>query len=312
MRLVCLCLFLLSCSSPSTQLNEWASDTQRIKVLSTTAMIDDIVAKIGQERINHEVLIRGEIDPHSYELVKGDDEKLSLAQIVFFNGLGLEHGASLNYRLKMHPKAIGVGDWIRKAYPNEILTKDAQIDPHVWMDAFLWAEIVHPIVTALTDVDPEGAAFFEANGARVKEELKQLHSNLLEKFNSVPASKKYLVTSHDAFNYFTHRYLNVDHDWESRVRAPEGLAPDGQLSCNDIQNIIDYLCAHQVEIVFPESNVSRDSLRKIVSACQEKGLKVKISSEILYADTLGSPGGDAGTYPQMMTHNTTVLTKAWE
>ncbi len=305
------CVLLFSCSSPSTSLNEWMADTSKLKVLSTTAMIGDIVTKVGQERIQHTVLIQGDIDPHSYELVKGDDEKLSLAKVIFYNGLGLEHGASLRYRLQKHPKAISVGDWIRKTHPEEILTKDAQIDPHIWMDVSLWALIVEPIVAALSEADPEGAAFYEANGKQVKEALEQAHQNLLASFDSLPATQKYLVTSHDAFNYFAHRYLNVDHDWQTRVRAPEGLAPDGQLSCHDIQKIIDYVCLHHVKVVFPESNVSRDSLKKIVSACREKGVRVQISNQTLYADTLGHPGGDADTYLKMMQHNAKILTEAW-
>jgi len=274
-------------------------------------MIGDIVARIGKERIQHTILIQGDLDPHSYELVKGDDEKLSLAEVIFYNGLGLEHGASLRYRLQKHPKAVGVGDWIRKTHPEEILSKNAQVDPHVWMDVSLWAQIVDPIVSTLSEIDPEGAPFYEAHGKLVKEELKQAHRELLLCFDRIPAAQKYLVTSHDAFNYFARRYLNVNNDWETRVRAPEGLAPDGQLSCHDIQKIIDYLCFYHITVVFPESNVSRDSLKKIVSACREKGVRVRISNQTLYADTLGPAEGDADTYLKMIQHNAKVLEKAW-
>ena len=50
------------------------------------------------------------------------------------------------------------------------------------------------------------------------------------------------------------------------MEAPEGFAPDGQLGVADLQKIVDYLVKYQVTVVFPESNVSSDSLRKIVSS----------------------------------------------
>ncbi len=53
--------------------------------------------------------------------------------------------------------------------------------------------------------------------------------------------------------------------------------------------------------------MSRDSLRKIVYVCQEKGLKVKISDKVLYADALGN-----NTYLKMMEHNAEVLVHEWQ
>ena len=80
------------------------------EVLSTVAMIDDIVRQIGQGKVLHMPLISGQIDPHSYEMVKGDDEKLHMATVVFYNGLGLEHGASLSNHLLNHKNAIAVDE----------------------------------------------------------------------------------------------------------------------------------------------------------------------------------------------------------
>ncbi len=54
-----------SCSKTS---QEGLVHKHGIKVLSTTAMIDDLVGRVGGDRICHQVLIQGEIDPHSYEI----------------------------------------------------------------------------------------------------------------------------------------------------------------------------------------------------------------------------------------------------
>lgn len=313
---ILLAYFLLccaGCSSPKKPTSSWMEDNGKVKVLSTTAMINDLVQQVGQERIDAIPLISGELDPHSYELVKGDDEKLSRAQIVFFNGLGLEHGASLRYWMEKHPCTVALGDKIRKDYPERILIEDKVVDPHIWMDISLWALAVDMIVEALSKIDPEGAAAFAENGKKLYAEMMREHERVCASFKKIPKERRFLVTSHDAFHYFTRAYLSEpgEEEWEQRFAAPEGLSPAGQLSANDIQRIIDHLCLHKIEVVFPESNVSRDSLRKIIAACREKGLHVKISDQVLYGDAMGGKGSDADSYLKMMQHNSNVLFHDW-
>ncbi len=306
-----LCLFLLfacaGCHNSPSKLDEWVKPSQKIKVLSTTALIDDIVAQVGKDKIDHLALIEGAMDPHSYEIVKGDAEKLSYAQVIFYNGLGLEHGASLRHQLKQHPKAVALGDKIREKNPEAILIERGQVDPHIWLDMSLWAEIIDPIVQSLSEIDPLNSDYYQANGQQVRDSLLKLDASLSQKLQMISPEKRYLVTSHDAFNYFTRRYLHEGSDWKDRFCAPEGLAPDGQLSCQDIQKVINYLTEHQVHVIFPESNVSKDSLKKILSVCKEKGIPVQIAKEALDSDTLGS----SGTYQNMMEHNVNVLHEAW-
>lgn len=307
-----LCLLLLICccgcqSSPS-RLEEWIRPNGKVKVLSTTTIIDDVVGQIGGDRIDHLALIEGAMDPHSYEIVKGDAEKLSYAQIIFYNGLGLEHGASLRQQLKLHPKAVPLGDMIRQKNPESVLFDCGQIDPHIWLDISLWVEIIDPIVQALSEVDPKNSEYYQANGQKVRASLLGLDDSLVQKLQKIAPEKRYLVTSHDAFNYFTRRYLRDGSDWKDRFCAPEGLAPDGQLSCHDIQLVVNYLAEHSISVIFPESNVSQDSLKKIISVCKEKGMNVTIASDFLYSDTLGA----SATYQSMMEHNVNTLYEAWK
>ncbi len=304
----CLIALLCGCSSEPSKLDSWMQQNGKIKVLSTTAMINDVVARVGKDKIDSITLVTGDIDPHSYELLKGDDEKLQFANLIFYNGLGLEHGASLRSRLENSPNAVSVGGFLQQKHPQSIIQRGNQMDPHIWLDVMLWADIVDPIVEALCKIDPSSTAEFQENGRAVKEEMLQLHQKLVDQLAQIPAEKKYLVTSHDAFNYFSQRYLGS----QDRFHAPEGLAPDGQLSSHDIQRVMDLLQRFHITVLFPESNVSRDSLKKIAAASREKGALVKIAPEPLYADALGEPGSDADTYFKMMNHNVRVLIDAWQ
>ncbi len=311
--LICLGLlgFLAGCQGPSSSLEEWRAPSQKVKVLSTTPIIDDLVARIGSERIDHLSLMDSSMDPHTYELVKGDDEKFSVAQVIFCNGLGLEHSGSLTAQLHSHPNVVALGDEIRLKNPSLILQDRGQLDPHIWLDAALWEKSVESIVACLKAADPKGAEYYEAKGAQVKQELLDLDQWIQNKLKSVPPEKRFLVTSHDAFNYFTRRYLEHEGAWKDRFCAPEGLAPDGQLGFHDLERVIDHLQKNSIHTLFSESNVSQDSLKKIVDICREKKLAVQISSESLFSDTLSDSDSKTFTYEEMMKHNATVLYEAW-
>lgn len=281
----------------------------KIKILSTIPMIGDLVDKIGGSEVDHVTLIRGNIDPHNYELVKGDVEKIQYADIIFYNGLGLEHGASLCYQIKNHRQAIALGDYLLDNCRDQIIISDGEIDPHVWMDVNLWKNTAELIVKTLSDADSAHAEYFARNGARLLAELQQLDLEMLSLIEEIPETQRFLVTSHDAFSYFARRYFSKaeEADWSKRHAAPEGLAPDGQLSIGHIRDIVTHLSQYGISVIFPESNVNPDSLKKVQEACLEKGIVVSISKDPLYGDAVGEENGDANTYMKMMKKNAEII-----
>lgn len=283
---------------------------QAIKVLSTTEMINDLVISIGKDKVSALSLIVGDLDPHSYELVKGDDEKIKRADLVVYNGLGLEHGASLLQSIQSHKNALAVGDQIVLNRPDLILYVDQTLDPHIWMDVSLWAQAVDPIVEQLSTLAPEYAAEFRKNAQQLKQELLCTHEEIYRKMQSIPSHKRYLITSHDAFQYFARAYLKEPHEakFNHRFSAPEGLAPDGQLNSSNIKLIIDHLQKYGISVLFPESNVSQDSIQKIVHAGKSLGMHLRISQDPLYGDAMQVVEERRGkNYIHMMKHNASVL-----
>lgn len=310
-------LLLSACGTPSEnsqQTRQWMTPNGKIKVLSTIGMINDLVKQVGGEHVDSHVLIQGNLDPHSYQLVKGDGEKIAFADVIFYVGLGLEHGPGVQKQLHENAKAVSVGERIHEQNPNSILVYNGTLDPHIWMDISLWAKTVPTIVETLSRKDPEHAEEYRKNGDALLQQLAEEHEQTRHFLQMIPAEKRYLVTSHDAFNYFAKAYLATDeeiqnNDWQKRFAAPEGLAPDSQLSSADIQLIIDHLSKYNIQVLFPESNLSRDSIAKIVDAGKEKGLNLYIASCALYGDAMGRPGTDGDSYVKMLRHNTRTIGK---
>lgn len=295
-----------------SSLYEWMTPSKQLKVLSTTAMIDDLVGKIGGEHITNRVLIKGQLDPHSYELVKGDNEIISCADIIFYNGLELEHGASLKYHLTTHLQAYSLGEALANKEKSLLLFSEGQVDPHIWMDVRLFSDVIEPIVSILSERDPLHAEAFKSNGENLRKEMLLLDAAIEQKMKEVPKDRRYLIASHDAFFYFARRYLAEDSElesslWKKRFAAPEGLAPDGQISPKDIQAIIEYAIDHNVKVIFPESNLNKDALKKIVSVLNQKGVEAILAKETLYGDAMGDKGSDADSYLKMMEHNANII-----
>lgn len=320
-----LCLFVLSgCSNSENKVQnraqkfrQWQGTTEKLKVLSTIAMINDLVTRVGGEHIATLTLVEGELDPHSYQLVKGDDEKFQVADLIFSNGLGLEHGPSLHKHLHNDSRVVALGDLLQAEHPNRILHYNGQVDPHIWMDMSLWVQTVPYIVQALSARDPDHAADYQRNGEALMQSLLNSHTQVFQIVQKVPQERRYLVTSHDAFNYFVRAYLATENElkndeWQKRFAAPEGLAPDSQLSTADIQNIIEHVAKYHIEVLFTESNVSKDSIRKIVHAGKEKGLNLHIATDSLYGDAMGAASSDGDTYEKMINHNAQILKKWWK
>lgn len=301
---ILLCFTVFSCNKNNLPIEQ----DGKVRALATTAQIGDLAEEIAGERAQVSILIHGSLDPHSYELVKGDDEKLQGADLIFYNGLGLEHGASLSEWLRASEKGIAVGERIIQSRPEKLLQKGGAVDPHLWMDVALWAEAAEPMAAAFAEADPEGASYYFERAASLKQKMKEADLEIRRIIHRIPAERRYLVTSHDAFQYFTRSYLaeEGEEEWQERFEAPEGLAPDGQLGVSDIRRIVEYLKSHGISILFPESNVSRDSIHKIASVGKQMGLHVRICEEPLYGDAMD---GENLHYLDMMRHNAETIAR---
>lgn len=305
-------LFLISCASGQYDLKNWMAEDGKIKAMATTGMIADLVERVGGDEVDVIVLIKGDLDPHSYQLVKGDDEKLSRSDVIFANGLGLEHGPSLQSYLSESMKAHFLGSLILKEYPELILKVDGQTDPHIWMDLSLYAKTLPVITEALSGLRPEKKSYFEAREKEAYKALMEGHEQAKKIMNEVPERERFLVTSHDAFNYFARAYMaepgEVENGaWQKRFKAPEGLAPDSQLSQKDISDILTHVKKYNIHVIFPESNVSPDSLRKIREAASEEGLEITLGNPYLYGDAMGPSGSGGDTYVKMVLHNAETI-----
>ena len=67
-----------------------ASTGGKLRIVTTTGMITDIVKNVGGERVGVTGMMGPGVDPHLYKPTEGDVQRLTTAQLIFYNGLHLE------------------------------------------------------------------------------------------------------------------------------------------------------------------------------------------------------------------------------
>ncbi len=301
-RWVCFGSFLsLLLSLLGCQANQSRKEEGPIRAVVTVGMIADLVRIIGGEQVRVEQLMGTGVDPHLYRSTRDDAILLRDATIVFYCGLKLEGKMSDAFdRRDRHRPAIAV----TSALPAEqILHPEGSdhADPHVWMNVLMWKSAAEVIAQSLIELRPEKKSEFEQRLAALLQKMDRLDAYGMELLSSIPESKRVLITSHDAFQYFGKRY-------GIEVQGIQGISTDSEAGIQHIQTMVATIVTRKIEAVFVESSVPRDGVEALVRGAADRGQAIKVGGP-LYSDSMGEAGTYEGTYEGMMAHNFEVITK---
>lgn len=279
-------------------------DHGKLKVVTTTTMLTDLVQQIGGDAIQVEGLMGSGVDPHLYKASEGDVNKLYTADIVFYSGLHLE-GKLVDVFEKMerqHKKTVALADVLDK---NELLSSAnfaSNYDPHVWFNVQFWKKIAQYATEKLQEADPENADLFAANSKRYFQELDVLESEIRETIGTLPKEKRILVTAHDAFNYFGEAY-------GFQVLGLQGISTATEAGVQDVQKLSEFIINNKVKSIFIETSVPRRTIEALQASVASKGHEITIGGS-LYSDALGTKGTVEGTYIGMFKHNVNTIVGA--
>lgn len=275
----------------------------KIKITTTIGQIGDIAKNIGKDHVTVDALMGPGIDPHLYKASQGDINKLSNADIIFYNGLHLE-GKMGDIFAKMKDEKPTYA--VAEAIPEDMLLVDqansAAVDPHVWFDIEIWKYAVKEVRDGLIEFDPEHKSDYEKNTEAYLEELTALQKEAQERINEIPEESRVLVTAHDAFQYFGQAY-------GMEVKGLQGLSTDSEYGLRDVQDLVNVLADRNIKAVFIESSISERSINAVVEGSKEKGHQVVIGGE-LFSDAMGEEGTQEGTYTGMYRHNIETITES--
>ncbi|MEO0631998.1 MAG: zinc ABC transporter substrate-binding protein, partial [Planctomycetota bacterium] len=148
----------------------------------------------------------------------------------------------------------------------------------------------------------DGASIYSENAERYLDRLAELDAYTERVLSSVPESQRVLVTAHDAFNYFGHRY---GYD----VVGIQGISTESEAGVRDIERLVKLIVEREIGAVFVESTVSDRNVRALIAGAKARGHTVTIGGE-LFSDAMGDAGTYTGTYIGMIDHNVTTIARA--
>lgn len=295
-------LFAVGCNAPAG--NGGSVAGRKVRVVTTTGMITDLVQRIGGERVEVTGLMGAGVDPHLYKATPGDTARLMQADLIIYNGLHLEGKmAEVFEQMGRRVKTVAVADGLA---PSEVRPAPAGFegthDPHIWFDVRLWSKAAQRVQTALTELDPTNAASYQTQGEAYRKELQTLHEYVMAQAQRIPPARRVVITAHDAFYYFGHAY-------GFEVRGLQGVSTATETSPEDIQNLAKFIAERHIPAIFVESSVPPRTIEALRAAVQARGFAVRLGGE-LYSDALGDAGTPAGNYVGMVRHNIDTLVKA--
>jgi zinc/manganese transport system substrate-binding protein len=277
-----------------------------LNVVTSFSILADLVREIAGDTVRIQALVGPDADAHGYAPTPGDARSVAAADLVVVNGLGFDGWAeklvrASGFKGRLVVASQGLATIRAQAHGHSHGHSHghgrAAVDPHVWQDPLRVRQIVASLADELAALDPSRADAYRARAGAFGRQLAELDSWIMSELAPIPAARRKIVTSHDAFAYFEARY-GVD------FKAPRGVNLDGEPSAGDVARLIREIRREKVRIVFLE-NVS--SPRLIEQIARESGAQM---GGRLFTDALSGPDGPAPTYLALMRHNVVRLRDA--
>ncbi|MEK3981863.1 metal ABC transporter substrate-binding protein [Paenibacillus sp. FSL K6-3166] len=233
-----------------------------------------------------EALIPAGIEPHDWEPTAQDMAEISDADMLIYNGAGMEgwvdqvlesvSGKSLitveaskgldimegtEEEEADHDHGEGEHAHEEGEHAHEEHSHDhGGLDPHVWLNPVLAIQEVRNIEAALSAAAPDNAKDFKANADAYVAKLEQLDQAFKDELKET--KRKDFITQHAAFGYLAKQY--------GLTQVPiAGLSPEQEPSAANMSKIVEFAKEHKVKTIFFETLVSSsvaDTIAKEIGA----------------------------------------------
>jgi zinc/manganese transport system substrate-binding protein len=256
-------------------------------IIATTSIVGDLATKVAGDEASVEVLMPVGADPHDFQPSARQAARLRDADLVVASGLGLEAGLAdaleaageegrsiLELGPALDPRPLGEG---QSALP----------DPHWWLDPIRAARAVRLIAEALALISNGDWSVRAENAAAT---LEALDGELRTALDAIPAGRRKLITTHDAFGYFAERY-----EFEVIGVLISGGATQAQPDPQALAELAAVIRAEGVPAIFGETTLPTNVAEALAA---EVGSQVEVV--VLYTGSLGEAGSGAATYEGML------------
>lgn len=269
---------------------------EKLKVATTFTIIADMAAHVAGDAAEVSSLIPAGAEVHNFQPTPSDIRAAMEADLILWNGLGLEAWFDRFFRNLPDTPAAVVSEGVEP-----ILIADGPYagkpNPHAWMSASDAAIYVENIRKAMAAADPANAEVYAANAAAYTAEIEALAGPIRAEIATIPEGRRWLATSEGAFSYLT-RDLGLGEIYIWPINEANTGTPQ------QIRRAIDAIREHEVPAVFSESTVDPRSAQQVA---RETGVAY---GGVLYVDSITGPDGPAPSYLDLMRVTTGRIVEA--
>lgn len=270
-----------------------SSNDGRKRILTTFTIIQDMAQNVAGTNAIVESITKPGAEIHEYEPTPLDIVKAQSADLVLWNGLGLERWFERFFTSVKNVPGVVLTEGIQPLGITEG-PYNGKPNPHSWMSPANAIRYVENIRQALVKLDPTNAAAYNANAAAYTAQIRAIDEPLRQKLSSIPENQRWLVTSEGAFTYLARDYgLKELYLWP--VNADEEGTPQ------QVRKVVDLVRQNRIPVVFSESTISDKPMRQVA---QETGARY---GGLLYVDSLTPPDGPAPTYLKLLEFNANTV-----
>ena len=281
-----------------------AQAQEKLKVVASFSILADLTKNVGGDRVEVSALVGPGGDAHVYTPTPADARNVAAAKLVIVNGLGFEgwlarlvKSAGNKATVITATKGITPRKEKADAHGHKHSHDHSDADPHAWQSVANAKIYVANIRDALVAADASGAEAYRKNADAYLAKLDALDREVREAVAKLPAERRRVISTHDAFGYFADAYGIT-------FIAPQGVSTEAEATARDVARIITQIKAQKIPAVFLE-NVSDPRLMRRIS--QESGARL---GGTLFSDSLTDEKGAAPTYIDMIRYNIKALTGA--
>ncbi|MDZ8184903.1 MAG: zinc ABC transporter substrate-binding protein [Nostoc sp. ChiSLP02] len=267
------------------------------RVVATTSVLCDLTRQVAGNTVNLTCLIPPTANPKTYKPKPEDRKAIEQANLIFYTGYNFEpNSIKLIKATKNSAPKIAVAQ-VAVSKPQRFLQGGRRLtDPHVWHNTKNAIAMAKVINTNLKKLTPSDAEVYTTNTKKVINQLTQLDSWIKSTIASVPDKQRRLVTTSDAFGYYSKEY------GIPLVRGIEGIGSREKLTVERVNDLAKNIKQAKVPTIFAELAINPNLIQSIATEAD-----VNISERKLYAEGLGEPGSEADTYQKMMISNTRTI-----
>ncbi|OAX48619.1 metal ABC transporter substrate-binding protein [Paenibacillus sp. AD87] len=247
----------------------------------------EFTKNVAGDLANVHTLVPAGMEPHDWEPTPQDIASIEKADVLVYNGAGMESwidqvtDSLSNAKLFQVEASHGIDllegseedehDHDHDAEAEEGHTHDHDhggLDPHVWLSPALAVKEVRNIEAGLAQAAPEHAEQFKQNADAYIAKLESLDQDF--KAAVADSKRKDFITQHAAFGYLAQEY-------GLQQVSIAGLSPEQEPSAAQMASVIDFAKEHQVKTIFFETLVSSKVSETIAN---EVGAKTAVLNPI--------------------------------